>query len=98
MILCFRASQGNGVHFAAPPNLSEILKRAADKDMKDAKANQELEGMVTHFRNQRGSALVDLLQQVQQNVTILKPRMEYFVLALLRIGEILNNFQYLLNT
>jgi len=42
--------------------------------------------MLTHVRNQKGAALVDWLYQIQQNISVLKPRMEYFVLALLRIG------------
>ena len=78
-----------GVHFAAPSNLGEILKRASDKDKIDQKANIELEGIITHIRNQRGPALIDLLQQIQQNVAILKPRMEKFVVELLRIGKCL---------
>ena len=42
---------------------------------------------------QRGPALIDLLQQIQQNVAILKPRMEKFVVELLRIGKGLILFQ-----
>jgi len=80
------SGKGLGVHFAAPSNLGEILKRASDKDKIDQKANIELEGIITHIRNQRGPALIDLLQQIQQNVAILKPRMEKFVVELLRIG------------
>ena len=76
----------NGVHFQAPSNLQDLLVRAADKKKRDVKANAELEGLLTHIRNQRGLALVDWLQQIQQNISILKPRMEYFVLALLRIS------------
>jgi len=80
------SSVHNGVHFEPPSNLQELLVRAADKDGRDLKANAELEGLITHFRDRKGPALVAWLSQIQLNVAVLKPRMEYFVLALLRIG------------
>ena len=46
------SGKGLGVHFATPSNLGEILKRASDKDKIDQKANIELEGIITHIRNQ----------------------------------------------
>ena len=83
-------SSRTGVHFAVPDNLPDLLLRASSKNEVNAagerKTLEELEGLLTHLRNARGPALVDWLQQIQLNVAILKPKMENFVLALLRIG------------
>ena len=79
-------SKVNRVHFEAPENLEDLLIRAADKKGANKSTIEELEGLLTHLRNQKGVALIDWLQKIQQNIAILKPRMEWFVLALLRIG------------
>ncbi|XP_059085794.1 RNA polymerase I-specific transcription initiation factor RRN3-like [Tigriopus californicus] len=71
----------SGVHFEPPPNLGEIL----------VKYNQggnnviELEGFITHMRNQRGTALIAWLQSLQENIVHLKPKLEHFVLSTLHI-------------
>ena len=80
---------GSGVHFAAPENLVELLCKAATQKMDGAetkKTSDELEGLLTHLRNARGDILIDWIKKIQKNVPILKPKMEHFVLSLLRIG------------
>jgi hypothetical protein len=66
-----------GVHFAPPPNLSELL---SSHDF------PALEGFITHMRNQQGEALVAWLQALAENMTLLKPKLEPFVLATLDIS------------
>ncbi len=41
---------------------------------------------MTHMRNQRGDALVSWLQALSQDVVLLKPKLEPFVLATLNIA------------
>ena len=72
----------SGVHFEPPPNLEETLKAAAENNLR----GEELDGFITHMKNQKGGALVDWLQQVQMNLTMLKPSLETFVLAILSIS------------
>ena len=71
----------SGVHFEAPPNLAEILVKY------DAGENNlaELEGFITHMRNQQGQALVGWMQVLHENIALMKPKLEHFVLAILRI-------------
>jgi hypothetical protein len=71
-----------GVHFEPPDDLEDLLKRAADQTL----GRDQLEGLLTHLRNQKGSALVSWLQKIQENLSILKPSLESFVLAILNIG------------
>jgi len=78
-----------GVHFAAPDNLTDLLLRLATCDKEQPiyrKTEEELAGLVTHLRNAKGSVLVEWLQQIQRNVAMLKPKLENFVLSMLRIG------------
>lgn len=71
----------SGVHFAPPPNLGEILTKYNKGDNNVI----ELEGFITHMRNQRGTALIAWLQSLQENIVHLKPKLEHFVLATLHI-------------
>lgn len=66
-----------GVHFSAPSDLPELLA---------LNNRTQLDGLITHLKNQRGPALVDWLHKIQENLAVLKPKMEFFVLALLNIG------------
>ena len=77
-----------GVHFAPPDNLSEILSIASSKkeDIPNQRINEEIQGLLTHLRNASGDVLVDWLQQIQKNVSVLKPKMENFVMSILRIA------------
>ena len=80
---------GSGVTFAAPENLVELLSKAATKQMDGAEAKKtsdELEGLLRHLRNARGDILIDWIKKIQKNVPVLKPKMEPFVLSLLKIG------------
>ena len=82
-------TSGTGVHFAVPENLSELLQAASSKKeegSENQKTNEELQGLLTHLRNARGTVLIDWLKQIQKNVSSLKPKMENFVLSLLRLG------------
>lgn len=75
------APRRSGVHFEPPPNLGEIIGKF------DAGKNNlaELEGFITHMRNQQGPALISWLQVLQENIALMKPKLEHFVLAILRI-------------
>lgn len=64
------------VHFAPPENLSELLS---------THNFPALEGFITHVRNQQGEVLVAWLQALAENLAILKPKLEPFVLATLDI-------------
>lgn len=81
-----KTSNGNGrntsgVHFEPPKDLSETLQAAVDNPL----IRDELDGFVTHMKNQQGAALVEWLQQIQDNLNLIKPSLETFVLAILSI-------------
>ena len=65
------------VHFEPPNNLSELLS---------SHNFPALEGFITHMRNQQGEALVAWLQLLVENLALLKPKLEPFVLATLDIA------------
>lgn len=71
----------SGVHFEPPNNLEETLWAAVNNSLK----KDELDGFITHMKNQKGQALVDWLQKVQDNLSLLKPSLETFVIAMLSI-------------
>eukprot|EP00095_Tigriopus_kingsejongensis_P012063 maker-scaffold60_size442463-snap-gene-0.26 protein:Tk12063 transcript:maker-scaffold60_size442463-snap-gene-0.26-mRNA-1 annotation:"hypothetical protein CAPTEDRAFT_221291" len=71
----------SGVHFEPPPNLREILIKYNE----GANNVSELEGFITHMRNQCGTALIAWLQVLQENIVLLKPKLEHFVLSTLYI-------------
>ena len=72
----------SGVHFEPPNNLEETLRAAVN----DRLSREELDGFVTHMKNQKGQALVDWLQRIQENLNLLEPSLETFVLAVLSIS------------
>ena len=72
----------SGVHFEPPNNLEDTLMAAAENNLRA----EELDGFITHMKNQQGTALVDWLQQIQKNLTLLKPALETFVIAILNIS------------
>ena len=73
----------SGVHFPPPPNLTDML----DKYYTEGKKNiDELEGFITHMKNQRGDALINWLQILQENITLLRPDLERFVNEILKIS------------
>jgi len=71
----------SGVHFEPPRDLSDTLKAAADNNL----YRDELDGFITHMKNQKGTALVEWVQKIQENLNLLKPSLESFVLAILSI-------------
>lgn len=73
----------SGVHFEPPPHLQTILRRYFDDGQRNV---DELEGFITHMRNQSGNALVAWLQTLQENVTLLRPDLERFVIEILKIS------------
>jgi len=71
-----------GVHFGPPIDLEQtLLKAASDEPL----YRNELEGFITHMKNQKGHALVEWMQKIQENLALLKPSLESFVLAILNI-------------
>lgn len=60
---------------------SDTLKAAADNNL----YRDELDGFITHMKNQKGTALVEWVQKIQENLNLLKPSLESFVLAILSI-------------
>ena len=78
--------QTRAVHFEPPSNLRDLLIRASNEKSYNPKLLEELEGHLTHLKNQRGQALVTWLQLLQENMSTLKPKMENFVIALLKIA------------
>jgi len=66
-------SPRRAVHFEAPPDLQGVLKRFIDNGQKDS---DELEGLITHMRNQNGVSLIGWLQVLQNNITMLSPDLE----------------------
>ena len=78
--------QTRAVHFEPPENLRDLLIRASNEKTYNPKLLEELEGHLTHLKNQRGQALVSWLQLLQENISTLKPKMENFVIALLKIA------------
>ena len=79
---CCSPKNLSGVHFEPPNNLEDTLRAAAENNLRA----EELDGFITHMKNQQGSALVDWLQQIQKNLTLLKPALETFVIAILNIS------------
>ena len=69
----------SGVHFEPPRDLSDTLKAAANENV----CKDELDGFITHMKNQKGQALVEWVQKIQENLSLLKPSLEPFVLAIL---------------
>ena len=60
---------------------SDTLRAAAN----DSLSRNELDGFITHMKNQKGTALVEWVQKIQENLSLLKPSLESFVLAILSI-------------
>lgn len=71
------SGRSSRVHFAPPENLSELLS---------THNFPALEGFITHVRNQQGEVLVAWLQSLVENLVLLKPKLEPFVLATLDIA------------
>jgi hypothetical protein len=71
----------SGVHFEPPRDLTDTLKAAANEKV----CHNELDGFITHMKNQKGQALVEWVQKIQENLSLLKPALEPFVLAILGI-------------
>jgi len=71
----------SGVHFEPPRDLTDTLKAAANENV----CRDELDGFITHMKNQKGQALVEWVQKIQENLSLLKPSLEPFVLAILGI-------------
>ncbi len=69
------------VHFQPPPDLADILRRRKN----GGGAQEELEGFITHLRNQRGQALVAWVQILQENISLLTPDLERFVIETLKV-------------
>ena len=65
---------------------SDTLKAAANENV----CRDELDGFITHMKNQKGQALVEWVQKIQENLSLLKPSLEPFVLAIL--GKKINKF------
>jgi hypothetical protein len=74
------------VHFPPPSNLGELLAKAAEKDSSTSTIFDELDGHLTHLKNQQGPALVLWLLAIQHHINALKPKLEYFVSGLLKIS------------
>ena len=68
----------SGVYFEPPRDLSDTLKAAANENI----CKDELDGFITHMKNQKGQALVEWVQKIQENLSLLKPSLEPFVLAI----------------
>ena len=60
--------QARAVHFQPPSNLRDLLIRAANEKNYNPKLQEELEGHLTHLKNQQGPALVSWLQLLQENI------------------------------
>ena len=60
--------QTRSVHFEPPPNLRDLLIRASNEKTYNPKLLEELEGHLTHLKNQRGQALLSWLQLLQENI------------------------------
>ncbi len=78
-----KAKAEGRVHFQPPPDLADMLRRHRERGGRNM---EELEGFITHMRNQRGAALVDWLQILQENIALLTPDLERFVVETLKIG------------
>jgi len=83
-----RSVSNIGVHFPVPENLPELLSSVGTAKDENCVSSQieELQGLVTHIRNARQDALIAWLVEIQKNVSSLKPRMEFFVLAILKLS------------
>ncbi len=84
--LARRPSEGGGVHFAPPEGFSDLLRRYLLSGDGDRVAVEQLDGMMTHLRNQRGAGLAKWLAVLQANVALLKPSRETFVAELLKVS------------
>ena len=71
----------SGVHFEPPRDLSDTLRAAANDNL----VRDELDGFITHMKNQKGTALVEWVLKIQENLNLLTPSLESFVLAILSI-------------
>ena len=60
--------QTRSVHFEPPSNLRDLLIRASNEKTYNPKLLEELEGHLTHLKNQRGQALLSWLQLLQENI------------------------------
>ncbi len=49
--------QARAVHFEPPSNLRDLLVRAANEKIYNPKLLEELEGHLTHLKNQRGQVI-----------------------------------------
>ena len=64
--------QTRAVYFQPPENLRDLLIRAANEKNFNPKLQEELEGHLTHLKNQRGAALLSWLQLLQENIRFAK--------------------------
>ena len=71
----------SGVHFEPPRDLSDTLRAAANDNL----VRDELDGFITHMKNQKGTALVEWVLKIRENLNLLTPSLESFVLAILSI-------------
>ena len=74
-----RRSSSAGVHFKPPDDFEETLQAVANQSV----GREKLDDFITHMKNQKGQALVEWLQRIQENLNHLKPSLETFVLAIL---------------
>jgi len=77
-----RRSSNSGVHFKPPNDFEETLQGVANQSI----GREKLDDFITHMKNQKGDALVEWLQRIQENLNHLKPSLETFVLAILGIS------------
>ena len=73
-----QSNGGAGVHFGPPKNLEETLRASANDSLSH---REELDGFITHMKNQKGCGLVDWLQRIQECLYLLNPSLETFVLG-----------------
>ncbi len=73
-----------GVHFEPPEDLDNLLQNAADQTLTSEQLDKLLTSALTTATS--GPALVAWLQKVQENLSVLKPSLESFVMAILKIA------------
>ncbi len=75
------------VHFELPKDLAGMIKRYQVKQAAGRMDSmEELEGTITHLKNQRGASLVKWLGVLQDNIALLTPDLEKFVVEVLKIN------------